>query len=481
MARRLQCAPEMRRPNIFCLVFLSTLSVLSWRRLTLAAEALVPTAPPALSGALPSMSLHEALAYARQHQPSLQAARARIEVAKQAASAVRAEWMPQITGTVQVFYGTMNTSTASVVNIRPLDLPSISGSHSTSSFRDAYPSTLAALGARQTIYDFGRLAALGAAADADTAVTKHRAEAEALDVGLQVESLFDAVLAAKAVERAAEDAYKRALLRRDMVKASVERGLRPAIDLTRAEVDLRRFDVGRTRARGSIEVAQALLAAAVGSDAPLLDARGEVAAPDALPPFGAALKEALRRDPALRAALSQLAAQAALTRATLRQWAPSLTLTGTLSGRAGGAPLAGGQQGVSGWLPEVPNWDLGLILIVPLFDGVLLSKRAQSRAQEAVLRSEVDVQRRRVLTDIQRAYTGFHVAEVALPELVAATEAAQKNYDQASARFRAGLSTSVELADAEALRTSAEIELAVGRFEVARARAVFNRSISLGL
>lgn len=435
------------------------------------------------AAAAPAMTLEAALAYARQHQPTLEAARARVEVARRAAWTVRSEWLPQVGGTAQIFFGTMNNSTAAVLGVRTLDLPRIGASRTGSSWAEAYPSTVLGIGVRQTVYDFGRLAALAAAADADTTVSRMRAAAEELEVALQVESQFYAVLAAKSVERAAADAYKRAQVRRDMVKASVDRGLRPPIDLTRAEADLTRFDVDRTRAHGGIEAAQALLAAAVGTPEPLLDAveNSGAAAEEPLPPLGAALEQALAADPGRRAALARLLGQEALTRATQRQWAPSLAFTATVSGRAGGAPLTSGPSGESGLLPAIPNWDVGLVLSAPLFDGVLLARRDQSRAQEDVLRRELDVVQRRILTELQRAYTGFHLAAATLPALLASAAAAQKNYDQASARFRAGLSTSVELADAEALRTEAEIQLAVGRFEVARARAVFNRAVARGL
>lgn len=477
--------PDMRsNALIFSLLLCPALSLTSAPSAAMgavAASSEPSEAALSASPGLPVMTLSEALAYARQHQPSLRAAQARIEVARQAARAVRSEWLPQIGATAQVFYGTMNNSTAMFLGVRTTDLPRIGGSRSDGSWGDAYPSTVVGVGLRQNVYDFGRLAALAVAADAETAVSRHRADAEELDVALQVEAMFYAVLAAKAVERAAEDAYKRAGVRRDMVKASVERGLRPPIDLTRAEADLTRFDVGRTRARGSIEAAQALLAAAVGVAEPLLDVTGEVAAAGPLPPVGEALEQALTRDPGLRAALARLAGQQALTRATMRQWAPSLALTAGVSGRAGGAPLNSGPSGYSGWLPEVPNWDIGLVLQVPLFDGGLLARRNQSQAMERVLHHEIDLARRRLLAEIQRAYTSFRIADATLPALLAAATAAQKNYEQASARFRAGLSTSVELADAEALRTDAEIQLAIGRFEISRARAAFNRSISLGL
>jgi outer membrane protein len=460
--------------------------------LSVAASATVVGDPRPLAQVVPgiaTMTLAQALDYARSHQPSLRAAQARIAVAQRAASAVRAEWLPQLGASAQLFYGTMNNSTAMFLGVRTVDLPRIGGSRSDGSWADAYPSSVVALGLRQSLFDFGQLAALAAAADAEATMMAHRARQESLDVALNIESMFYAVLAAKAVERAAGEAYKRAALRRELVKASVDRGLRPPIDLTRAEADLTRFDVGRTRARAGIETAQALWAAAVGVPEPLLDAadesegslRGNGPAMAALPTLGAAFEQALAHDPGLRAALARLSAQQAWTRATVRRWAPSLALTAGLSGRAGGAPASGGPSGQSGWLPTTPNWDVGLVLQAPIFDGVLLARQRQSQAQEDVLRAEIDVTRRRLLAEVQRAYTAFRLAESALPALQAAALAAQKNDEQASARFRVGLSTSIELADAQALRTDAEIQLAVGRFDLFRARAAFHRSLSLGL
>lgn len=451
-------------------------------------------APPMLPGpelppapVLPQMTLAQALDYARAHQPSLQAAQARIEVARRGVAVARAEWLPQLAGTAQLFGGTMNNSTAMFLGGRAVDLPRIGASQLSAdpSLTAAYPSTLVAVGLRQTLLDFGRIAAQAAVSDLEARVGAYRAADEQLEVALQVEGTYYAVLAARAVERAASDAYQRAKLRRDMVKASVDRGLRPPIDLTRVEADLMRFDVGRTRARGGIETAQATFAAAVGAPSPLLDAAELApAAPGErtdLPPLSEALVRVVEQSPAVRAALTRLLQQQAITRATTMQWVPSLQLTATVSGRAGGAPGNAGPSGSSGYLPEVGNWDVGVVLSLPLFDGTILARRAQSRAQEEVIRQEVGALRLQLLAAVQRAYTGFRVASATLPALQASADAARRNYDQASARFRAGLSSNLELADAEALRTDAEIQLAVGRFDIARARAAFSRAVAQGL
>ena len=77
---------------------------------------------------------------------------------------------------------------------------------------------------------------------------------------------------------------------------------------------------------------------------------------------------------------------------------------------------------------------------------------------------------------MQQAYLAAVVSSEALPALERAAEAARQNQAQADARYRAGLATAVELADAEALRTDAEIQLAIGQFDLARARARLARA-----
>ncbi len=129
----------------------------------------------------------------------------------------------------------------------------------------------------------------------------------------------------------------------------------------------------------------------------------------------------------------------------------------------------------------MPNYDVGLVLEWPIFDGVVLARRDAARSSEQVAREDLDVVRNHQSAAIERTYESFSVAKRALPGLEQAVTAARANYDQADARFRAGLGTAVELADAEDLRASAEINFALGQFDAAQARAAFGRAIAEGL
>jgi outer membrane protein TolC len=288
---------------------------------------------------------------------------------------------------------------------------------------------------------------------------------------------------ARAILKASEDAYQRATVHRDFARAGVKSGLRPPIELTRAEADLSRFDTGRIRARGGLSAAQAVLAAAVGSSEPTLDAIDQPIAPADLPALASAVEQASARDPRLREAIARLRAQELETRAVGALMRPDIQLSAALSGRAGGAPptTAGESAAGGGFLPEVPNWDAVLVLSWPLLDPTVSARQRRSRSAEETRRAEVELVRQQMVATIEQAYVGVAVAREALPSLGRELDAARANYDQADARFRAGLGTSVELADAEALRTDAEIHLAIGTFDLARARAAFGRAVAEGL
>jgi outer membrane protein TolC len=432
------------------------------------------------------MTLDQALAYARTHQPALRSALARVAAASADARVPRAQWLPSFGATAQAFEGTTNNTTASYLGVPEVDIPRIGGTGGTKT-RDTgswtpSTSTIVAVGAGQELYDFGRIAAQAAAADVALETERHRADAETLRIDLLVREAFYGARGARAVLRAAEDAYQRARAHRDMAAAAVKSGLHAPIELTRAQADLARFDVGRVRAGGSLRTAQAVLAAAVGVDDRLLDAGDQTVSLADAPPLDAGLERAIARDPVLDEARSRVRGADAVTRAIAAEMRPDLALTATFSGRAGTATASTGSVSDKyGPLPTVPNWDVGLVLRWPLYDPVVNARRGAAGARAEAARADAATLSQQETAAVEQAYVSLDVARNALGSLAEAVEAARANYAQAEARFKAGLGTSLELADAESLRTDAEIQLAVGEFDALRARALIGRLIAEGL
>jgi len=431
------------------------------------------------SPAVRAMTLPEALAHARAHHPALRSALSRLGAAAADARIPRAQWLPAVGATAQVFEATANNTTASYAGVRGVDIPRIGGTR-VAPTGDWSPdlSTLAAVGATQEIFDFGRIAAQAAAADLAVQAEGQRSDAERLRVNLLVKEAYYAVLGARAVERAADDARRRAEAHREMAAAEVRSGLHPPIELTRADADVARFEVGTIRARGSLRSAQAVFAAAVGVDDPLLDAGGEAGALAPLPTLAQMTDLAASRDPVLREARVRVDAADALSRAIAAETRPNLALTATFSERGGAAtPSSGSIPSAGAALPTIPNWDLGLVLRWQIFDAVVAARARAASARADVARADLSVLRQQQAAGLQQSYVALEIALAGLASLERAVEASHANYAQAEARFKAGLGTSLELADAEGVRTDAEIQLAVGQFEAHRSRAVLARLI----
>ncbi|GAC1353041.1 MAG: hypothetical protein NVS3B20_17240 [Polyangiales bacterium] len=429
------------------------------------------------------MTLADAQIYARAHQPVMKLTRARINAAKAVAAIPRGQWMPQVGALAEILGGTSNNTTASYTSDPVIDIPRIGSTPSTTagSFRP-YASSFAAIGASQEVFDFGRIAAQSVALEAFVDLERASAEIETLDLVLAVQESYYAVLGAKAVVTAAEAAYDRTKSHRDFAKAGVDNKMLAPIELARADADLARFEVGRIRARGSLDLARNVFAAAVGVPEPTLDASGDMSAPPPLAPLAKAINDAQLRDPIIRLALAQISAQEANTKAIGAEMRPNVFLSATLSGRAGGAPPTTGSVPYgSGLLPIVPNWDVGLVVSWPLFDGVVDARVSAAKSKEETALATLDLRKQAEIAANQQAYFSVRVAEERLPALERSVDAARINYTQASARFKGGLATSVEVADAEAILTDAEIQLAIGRFQLAKARAIFGRSIAEGL
>src|SRR6185437_3629748 len=127
------------------------------------AASAAPTSPD-----LPRMTLDQALSYAREHRPDLRAELARLAEAEARAGVVRARWYPVVSATAQILATTTNNTTGSYLPVPGFDNPRVSATRaedpSTASLVPS-ASTLAGIGARQEVFDFGRLATQAARED----------------------------------------------------------------------------------------------------------------------------------------------------------------------------------------------------------------------------------------------------------------------------------------------------------------------------
>ncbi len=427
-----------------------------------------------------ALTLEQALLHARQHVPSLAVARARIAAAAADAELPHARWRPTVGASAQGLVGTVNNTTASYLGSAVLDLPRVGGTKATDfGSLSPEPSTLVGVSARQLLFDGGRLAAQQAAADAVVDVQRQLERSAWLDVALNVEESWFAAQAAHQVLASAQAAEQRAQLYRDQAAVQSQHGLRPPSEKFRADAEFGRATVERMRAETGLEVAQSVLAAAVGSSDERVDTTADASAPQALPSFDVALQHALEHAPRLLAAQMRLQAQRAQTQAASADANPNLYAAVGANLRAGGAkPSSGPEPRGEGWLPTVPNWFAGLVLNWPLLDGDRQARVGASQAREVQLQAEfADLQWQR-RAQVQRAFLEVRRALQTIAAYDRALEVAQANVKQAESRFGVGLGTGIEVADAAARLADAEVQRALGRFAANRARAQLARAMA---
>ena len=426
------------------------------------------------------MTLRQALDYARAHQPSLAAARARVEVARAEARVPRAQLGPKLTGAAEMLVGTNNNTTTSYATIGILDVARIGGTPANAAATwKPEPSTLAGVALHTELYDFGRLELEADAFDALARAADETEKSAQLDLDLLVEESFYAVLGARAVLAASEAAVARAHAHHDLAQAKVVAQLWSPIELTRADADLARFDVDRLRAAGALTVSQSVLAAVIGSTELAIDSGTDDVAFVEPPPLAAVTRNVIDRAPELRAARAELDAQHQLTASIRGELDPDLSFSAELTGRAGGtAVTTNPTPSGAGWLPDVPNWDALVVFSWPLYDRTVNERANTSQRAEAVRAAELAQVSQTLSAAAQQSYVQLDVAKSALPALQRAVDAADANHAQAEARFGAGLGTAVELSDAEALLTDAQIQLAIGQFQLSRARARLARALA---
>ncbi|MCA9792732.1 MAG: TolC family protein, partial [Candidatus Eremiobacteraeota bacterium] len=227
-----------------------------------------------------------------------------------------------------------------------------------------------------------------------------------------------------------------------------------------------RFDVLRNRsavsqarqsvlsARNDAKLAKARLLSAMGLS---LDQEVELAPTPATepPPFDLeqSRAKALEDRPELGALNWAIKASEAQVRATWAQDNPRIDLQNSTVNR-----------NVTGFSPGTQN-TTSIVLSIPLFDGGLTRARAQ-QAEEAVtqLRQNLEQTQRVVLLDVEDSYRSVQTAYQAIKVAEQQVEESEEALRVAQLRYKNGVSTNVELLDAQAALSQA-------RFAMAQARA----------
>jgi outer membrane protein TolC len=288
------------------------------------------------------------------------------------------------------------------------------------------------------------------------------------EISVATADAYLTLAAAEETVRAAQAAVDRTEVVQRIVHAQADAQLRPGADASRADAELATARTQLIQAQQAVNVARALLAQFVGIPPEQIGLFSSkfLQSPEPLP---------AAPDPTQSPLATEQSAVVAQKKAELqaleKSYFPRFFAQGAAYARGTGASVNGSRLGgFNGLAPDTQNYALGFSVTFPALD--FASIRARKEGGLAALHAET-ARYRQVTTELTAQFNsaaaaldGARRVAANTPVQVSAADAATQ---QATARYRAGLGTIVEVADAQRLFTQAQIDDALARLNVWRA------------
>ena len=407
------------------------------------------------------MTLAEAVDYALGHNPRVSAAVAARLAAQGRTDVARAGLLPDVSIVAQLNRGTGNVVPGPLFSLP--EIPNVSGPPRGRTFDSGVFGSAVGAGASWDILLLERQMATVDAALAEEGRAEAAIAALKLDVEFNAAVRFLTTLSRGEVVRAARAGVDRDRVFVQIVKVLTDQTLRPGVDLSRARAELAIAEAQLTRSEQNEAVARIELAQSLGDTR--LDMRP--AAGPFLTGQPANLAPPKASNPLIVESDAAVAAAEKRRQAVRLEYLPRIDLCGAIWTRGSGLPDNGSSSPGNGLLPDTPNWAAGITFAWPILETV--GVRARVRAEAANVQAEAS--RRTELGQLVDAQllSAAAIADGArrvATETPVALEAARAAETQATARYKSGLATVLEVAEAQRLLTDAEMEDAEARLGI---------------
>ena len=420
------------------------------------------------------VTIEQAVTQAAERYPAVKASLEQVSAAAAGVQLARTAFLPRADFNAQLNRATRNNILG--LTLPNSGLPSISGPVlGTNGMTNVWGSAIG-LGVTWEPFDFGlRQAGVGVAeagtnrARAAVARTRFEASAAAADA-------FLTILAAEQLARSARASVDRGKVLEQYVGALVKAELRPGADLSRARAEGAIAQTQTILAEQTISVAKAALTQFLGGAAAQINIAGAA--------FHSSPPDALGNGSGHPALAEQTAAMdevRARERVLDKSYYPRFTTQADLYARGSGARIDGttGNPAVSGLGPNIQNWALGIAVTFPLMDLPALRVKKEIEASKGRAESaRFDQISQDIKANVERAMAMLDGARRVAKNTPVALDAARQGEVQAAARYKAGLGTLIEVAEAQRLLTQTEIDDSLARLNIWR--ALFQLAVAQG-
>jgi outer membrane protein len=398
------------------------------------------TVTAALAAAQTTLSLQQAEALAIQNHPQIQAAQNEVNFAQQQVTINRAPYYPAIAGEI---------TGSQANNLARIGAGDLSASRLFSRFGQG-------AGLTQLVTDSGRTPNLVASARFQAQATQQDLAATRYNVILDVNRAYFDVLHAQAVIKVATETVSTRQTLSDQVTELAKNNLKSQLDVSFADINVSEAKLLLIRAGEALQSAQAELGQTLGSD----QAAAYQLVEEQLPPGPPAtatdlVTQAIANRPELaslkytsESAYKFFAAEKDLSRPTV-----------TIDAVAGFVPFINTNA-------PAEYESIAANVSIPIFNGHLFSARREAAHQRA-LESDQHLrdQQERIARDVRVAWAGAVTAFQRIDVAAQFQNQAAMALDLAHGRYDLGLSSIVELTQAQLNLTQAAIEYLSARYD----------------
>ena len=326
-------------------------------------------------------------------------------------------------------------------------------------------------GFSQLLTDFGRTRNLVASSALQEKAQKANAIATQYDIQLATDQAFyNALQAQETLKVARQNVVTRQTLQSQVNQMTINK-LKSTLDLSFANVNLSQAKLLALDAQNNADSTMAALDAVLGLDHlvnyDLIDDGAGIQQPP--PDIDQLIDQSLKQRPDLRAATYSQQAAVKFSHAQRDQMLPSIAASGTV----GTVPIRPDRYYVSNW------WGgIGVNINIPVFNGFLYS----SEAKEASIRAQASAEqtrdlRDRIVRDVRTAWLAANTAYQRVSVTAELLQQANLGLKLAQTRYQMGLSSIVELSQAEYQQTDAAIGNANAQYQYRLALATLNYQI----
>ncbi len=410
------------------------------------------------------LSFRDAVQRAAERYPSIRVSQQQVTEAAASVTLARTAFLPRLDGVAQVNRATANNVFGLMLPnsvIPPISGPQIDGDQ----LRNVFGTAVGVLVSWEP-FDFGRRQADVEISNASRARAEATVARTKLDVAAAAADAYLTALAAEQAVAAAKAGIARNREFEKIIQALTRAELRPGADLARIQSETIVAETQVVRAEQAVAQARALLEQYVGAPVKALDGAPFEAAGKAPAAMGvsAAHPQLLEQQRSIEEIIARM-------KAIDKGWYPKFAVQGAAFGRGSGArvsgPFPGGGRGL---YPDHGNWAVGFTATFPILDYKALRARkeveVQRQGREQARRELVEREISGRVAQAQAQFDGARRVAALAPEQV---KALRSVLEQTQARYRAGLGTLLEVADAQRQLTQAEIDAALARLAVWRA------------